>query len=325
MYDTEGRRVEQIFTKTGRAYEGDLVDWSKEAKEAGEIVPENIVYEVTNKEGPDADLPLAGVRVKVKDIQMVEATVPKTKYFLRLAGQSPQPIVRVTINKDDSFSKQIVQQLATSEARAEIYKQLGVELTTTKGAEGETSSEMMDEMILEELGPLATRLLGVAIKEEVVDKEYIPYKTGKMTKALTGKLIQMQKAIHQKSELESAEVVDLCSSNEEMGDVSEITTTVVKQEEEEEDDDEDDDDDDSDADAKCTGESSEDRSYDEFGIAGLKKIYEEHFEGDKEQKMDTTEETEGAEGSRQTGKTGVKSTIKVKKSETKGSCRDSTI
>ena len=60
LYDTEGKRVEQIFTKTGRAYEGDPIDWNKEAKEAGEIV----MYEVTNKEGPDADLPLPGVQVK---------------------------------------------------------------------------------------------------------------------------------------------------------------------------------------------------------------------------------------------------------------------
>ena len=111
----------------------------------------------------------------------------------------------------------------------------------------------------------------------------------------------MKKTIHEKAELEPAEVVDLCSSNEEMGEVSGISTTAVKQEEEEEEDNEDDDDD-SDDDAKCTGESSKDSSDDEFGIAGLKQIYEEHFEGDKEQKMDTTEETKGAEGSRQTGK-----------------------
>ena len=26
LYDTEGKRVEQIFTKTGRAYEGDPID-----------------------------------------------------------------------------------------------------------------------------------------------------------------------------------------------------------------------------------------------------------------------------------------------------------
>ena len=104
LYDTEGKRVEQIFTNMGRAYEGDPIDWNKEAKEVGEIEPENIMYEVTNKEGPDADLPLPGMQVKVKDIQPVEATVPKTKYFLRL-GQSPQPIIHFNINRDDPFSK----------------------------------------------------------------------------------------------------------------------------------------------------------------------------------------------------------------------------
>ena len=77
LYDTEGKRVEQIFTNMGRAYEGDPIDWNKEVKEAGEIEPENTMYEVTNKEGPDADLPLPGVQVKAKDIQSVEATVPR--------------------------------------------------------------------------------------------------------------------------------------------------------------------------------------------------------------------------------------------------------
>ena len=290
LYDTEGKRVEQIFTKTGRAYEGDPIDRNKEGKEAGEIVPENIMYEVTNKEGPDADLPLPEIQVKVKDIQLLEATVPKTNYFPRLPGQSPQPIVCVTINKD-SFLKQLVQQVATSEARAKIYKQLGVEPTITEGTKGETSSEVMDETISEESGPLATRLLGVAIKEEVVDKEYIPYNTQKMTKALTGKLIQMKKTIHEKAEVE-AEVVDLCSSNEEMEDVSGVSTIAVKQEEEGNDDDKDD----SDDDAEYTGESSEESSDDKFGVAGLKQIYEEHFGGNEEQQMDTTEETKGTEG-----------------------------
>ena len=81
LYDTEGKRVEQIFTSMGRAYEGDAIDWNKEAKEAEEIEPESIMYEVTNKKGPDTDLPLPGVQVKAKDIQPVKATVPKTKYF----------------------------------------------------------------------------------------------------------------------------------------------------------------------------------------------------------------------------------------------------
>ena len=79
-----------------------------------------------------------------------------------------------------------------------------------------------------------------------------------------------------------------------MEDVSRVSTTAVNQEEEEGDDD--DDEDDSDDDAEYTGESSEDSSDDEFGVAGLKQIYEEHFGGDEEQHMDTTEETKCAEG-----------------------------
>ena len=84
----------------------------------------------------------------------------------------------------------------------------------------------------------------------------------------------------------------MCSSNEEMEDVSRVSTTAVKQEEEGNDDDEDD----SDDNAEYTGESSEDRSDDEFGVAGLEQIYEEHFGGNKEKQMDTTEETKGTEG-----------------------------
>ena len=230
FYDTEGKRVKQIFTNMGRAYEGDPIDWNKEAKEAGEIEPENIMYEVTNKKGPDADLLLPGVQVKVKDIQPVEATVPKTKYFPRLPGQSPQPIIHVNIYRDDPFSKQLAQQVATSKVRAEIYKQLGVEPTTTEGTKGEMSSEVMEEMISEGSELLATRILGVTIKEEVADVEYIPYKTKKVIKALTGKPMQMRKTIHEKAETE-AEVVDLISSDKEMEDVSGISTTAVKQKE----------------------------------------------------------------------------------------------
>ena len=84
----------------------------------------------------------------------------------------------------------------------------------------------------------------------------------------------------------------MCSSDEEMEDVSRVSTTAVKQEEEGDDDDEDD----SDDYAECTGESSEDSSDDEFGVTGLKQIYEEHFGGDEEQQMDTTKETKGTEG-----------------------------
>ena len=36
LYDTESKRMKQIFTNMGRAYKGDPIDWNKEAKKAGE-------------------------------------------------------------------------------------------------------------------------------------------------------------------------------------------------------------------------------------------------------------------------------------------------
>ena len=75
------------------------------------------------------------------------------------------------------------------------------------------SLDVMKETISEGSELLVTRILGVAIKEEMADVEYIPYKTWKVTKALTGKLMQMRKTINKKAEIE-AEVVDLISSDE---------------------------------------------------------------------------------------------------------------
>ena len=167
-------------------------------------------------------------------------------------------------------------------------------------------------MISEGSEPLATRILSVAIKEEMTDVEYIPYKTWKVMKALTCKPMQLRKIIHKKAETE-AEVVDLISSDEEMEDVSGISTTAVKQEGEGGDSDKDDNDDD----AEGTSESSKESSDDEFGIKGLKEIYEEYPVGEAEQQMDTTKETKSAEGIEKMGKTGStsRSMIKVKKLE----------
>ena len=77
------------------------------------------------------------------------------------------------------------------------------------------------------------------------------------------------------------------------------------------------DEDESNDDAEGTSESSEESADDEFGIKGLKEIYEEHSLGEAEQQMDISEETKGAEGMEKTGKTGStsRSMIKVKKLE----------
>ena len=107
----------------------------------------------------------------------------------------------------------------------------------------------------------------------------------KVTTALMGKPMQTRKAIHEKGEVET-KGVDFVSSDEEMEDVSGISTTVVKQEEKG---DGDSDNDNSDNDAECTGESLEESmdDEDEFGIKGLKEIYKEYSVG-QEQQMDTT-------------------------------------
>ena len=56
LYDTKGKHVETLFLKTGRAYEGDPIDWKQEAKEVLEVDEEKVIYEFMNKAGPDAPL-----------------------------------------------------------------------------------------------------------------------------------------------------------------------------------------------------------------------------------------------------------------------------
>ena len=75
-------------------------------------------------------------------------------------------------------------------------------------------------------------------------------------------------------------------------------------------------DDDSDDDAECTGESLEESTNDDDELI-YEEIYKEHFVGQEEQQMDTTEETKDAEGIEQTGKMEQTSglMIKVKKLE----------
>ena len=104
LYDTEGKRVEDLFLKTGRAYEGDPIDWKQEAKEVLEVDNENVIYEFMNKAGPDVPLPLAGTQIKASELRPVEAAIQKTKYFPHTAGESPQPVVWVMISQDEGFA-----------------------------------------------------------------------------------------------------------------------------------------------------------------------------------------------------------------------------
>ena len=116
LYDTEGKHVEDLFLKTGRAHEGDPINWTQEAIEVLEVDEENVIYKFMNKAGPDAPLPLVGTQIKASELRPVEAAVPKTRYFPHTARESPQPVVWVMINQDKGFANQLVQQIPLPQA-----------------------------------------------------------------------------------------------------------------------------------------------------------------------------------------------------------------
>ena len=67
---------------------------------------------------------------------------------------------------------------------------MGIESMNTEGAKGAMPLEVLDETRSEGSKQLIIRILGVAIKGQEIDESYIPYKTRKVTKALTGNLMQ---------------------------------------------------------------------------------------------------------------------------------------
>ena len=172
LYYTKGKCIEDLFLKTGRVYEGDPIDWKQEAKEVLEVDEENVIYEFMNKAGPDAPLPLVGTQIKASELRPVKAAIPKTRYFPRTAGESPQPVVWVMISQDKGFANQLVQQVPLPQAHSEIYRQIGVNPFTSKGSEEHDTSEALDKSAEK----VITRVLRMAIKEEPKDED-IPAKT----------------------------------------------------------------------------------------------------------------------------------------------------
>ena len=157
LYDTEGKCIEALFLKMERAYEGDPINWKWEAKEVLEVDEENIIYEFMNKAGPDVPLPLVGTQIKASELGPVKAVVPKTRYFPCTASESPQPVVWVMISQDEGFANQLVQQVPLPQAHSEIYRQIGINLFTSKGSEEHDMSEVLD--MSEE--KVITRVIGI--------------------------------------------------------------------------------------------------------------------------------------------------------------------
>ena len=62
LYDSEGKRVENIFKKTRKAYPGDPIDWDEEVANASNITQEQVMYEFYHQDGENADLLMVGLQ-----------------------------------------------------------------------------------------------------------------------------------------------------------------------------------------------------------------------------------------------------------------------
>ena len=71
LHDTEGIQVESIFKETRRAYLSDPIDWDWELANASNITEEEGIYEFSHKEGVNANLPMVGIPIKVRDLKVV--------------------------------------------------------------------------------------------------------------------------------------------------------------------------------------------------------------------------------------------------------------
>ena len=295
LYDTKGKCIEGLFLKMGRAYGGDPINWKQEAKEVLEVDKENIIYEFMNKAGPDAPLPLAGTQIKASELRPVEAVVPKSRYFPRTAGESPQPVVRVMISQNEGFANQLVQQVPLPQAHSEIYRQIGVDPFISEGSEEHDTLEALDTAAEK----VITRVLGMAIREESKDED-IPAKMRSHSRRMSTATVTSSS---QPSVL--LETIDLCSSDEgenmEEGDIATISTVVQLRKEPTTEVPPADDNDEESSSSSEDDPDDDDDGEDLFDIEALQKIYEEHWtDQPKEVKpmeegweeMDTSEATE---------------------------------
>ena len=126
LYDSEGRRVKSIFKKTLKAYMDDPINWDEEMENASNISHEEIIYKFYYQDGENADLPMLGAQTKVKH---VKAILERTLNFPR-SSEGSQPLkLRVVFKRNQLFENQVITQVATREAREEVYRQVGIEMS----------------------------------------------------------------------------------------------------------------------------------------------------------------------------------------------------
>ena len=71
LYNSEGKRVKNIFEKTRKAYPDEPIDWDEEVANASNITQEKVMYEFYHQDGENADLFIVEVPTKIRDLKPV--------------------------------------------------------------------------------------------------------------------------------------------------------------------------------------------------------------------------------------------------------------
>ena len=131
LYNSEGKRVENIFRKTRKPYPDDPIEWDEEVTNASNITQEQVMYEFYHQDGENMDLPMVGASTKIRDLKPVPGILERTPNFLRSSDESQIPRLRVVFNRSHSFENQVVSKVASKEAREVMYRQVGIETAST--------------------------------------------------------------------------------------------------------------------------------------------------------------------------------------------------
>ena len=99
---------------------------------ASNISQEEVIYKFGHQDGENVDLPMLGAQTKVKDLKLVKAALERTPNFPRSLEGSESPRLRVVFKRNQPFENQVITQVATREAREEVYRQGGYQNIQTE-------------------------------------------------------------------------------------------------------------------------------------------------------------------------------------------------
>ena len=94
---------------------------------ASNVSQDKVIYKFDHQECKNADLPMFGAQTKVKDLKPVKAILERTPNFARSSEGSEPQRLRVVFKRNQPFENQVITQVATREAREEVYRQVGIE------------------------------------------------------------------------------------------------------------------------------------------------------------------------------------------------------